>query len=256
MHFLIIWFASLFCSTNTSEIITSCDYFEVDHLGNIYVVTNSELSKYDTDANKIYNYSDASLGNISFIDTSDPLRILVFYQDFNQLVYLNNKLTKIGNEIDLYDFSVNETDLVCNSQNGGFWIYNSIENQATHVSNNGNITKQSMLLGSFFGNSEIMKISEKNSNLYLLFAKNGILQLDQNGQFIRKLIINGIQDFQVQGNFIYYQKEKGFYKYLPLNQEDQMIYSKASSEKKTIRINKDKIFISNEKSISIKILSF
>ena len=256
MKLLSVFLLSLFSISQLEEMVVNNDFFEIDHMGNLYVVHQSELVKYDTDGKKSYSFSDASLGDISSIDVSDPLRILLFYKDFNQIIYLNNKLSKIGNEIDLYDFSDNETELVCSSQKGGFWILNGIDNQAFYISNSGNLSSKSILLGSFFGESEILKITETNSNLFLLYDNNGILQLDQNGQFIRKLNIKGIQDFQIQGNSVYYEKQSGFYEYSYTDQEDRLIYSKSKPDKKTIRFMDDQIFISNEKSISIQKLSF
>lgn len=254
MYFLILFFLNLFNFQNNSEIISSCDYFEIDHLGNIYVVKNTEIIKYDSQQRKICSFSDNSLGEISTVDTSDPLRILLFYQDFNKLVYLNNRFSKIGNEIDLYNYSANESDLVCNSQKGGFWIYNTIENQLIYINNNGIISTKSILLTNIFANSEIVKIVEKNSKLYLLYINKGVLRLNQNGQFEKKHTINDITDFQIVGGDIIYRNENGLYRYLPFNQEDELILHCIKNE--LIRCSKAKVYISNKKSISIKSISF
>lgn len=256
MPILLIWFLSVLNLYQPTKINTPCDFFEIDHMGNVYVVNGSQLSKYNSKGKQVCNFSDSSLGSISSIDVSDPLRILVFYRDFNQIIYLNNKLSSIGNEIDLYDFSDNETEFVCNSQKGGFWMYNSIEKQATHITNNGEIADQTILLGSFFEEAEITKIYEHNSYLYLLYKNKGMLQLDQNGQFVKKLSFKNLQDFQLIGNNIYYQDNIGIHLYQALNQSHQLIYSKKDSSQSIIRCNKDRIFIGNEDSISIKTLSF
>lgn len=256
MPILFIWIASILGFTQSSKVVSECDYFEIDHMGNIYVVDDSELTKYNSQGKKIFSYSNTSLGDISSVDTSDPLRILVFYRDFNQIIYLNNKLSKIGSEINLYDFSDNETELVCNSQNGGFWIYNSIENQTVHISNSGRNMAQSILLSSFFDESQIKKITEHNGNLYLLFENKGLLVLDQNGQFIKKHQLQGIQDFQLIGETMYYQNKTGLFRHSPFQEEDELLLEKESSINKLIRLGKDKMYISNKKSISIKSISF
>ncbi|PXX95693.1 hypothetical protein DF185_21590 [Marinifilum breve] len=256
MQILLIWFLSVLNLYEPTNINTPCDFFEIDHMGNVYVVNGSQLSKYNSEGEQVCNFSDSSLGSISSIDVSDPLRILLFYRDFNQIIYLNNKLSTIGNEIDLYDISDNETEFVCNSQKGGFWMYNSIENQATYITNNGEIAAQTILLGSFFEDAEIVKMFEHNSDLYLLYENKGILQLDQNGQFVRKLSFQDIQDFQLIGKQIYYQDKTGIHLYQALNQSDQLIHTKEDPSREIIQCTKDKIFIKNENSISIKTLSF
>ncbi|WP_306741921.1 hypothetical protein [Marinifilum sp. D714] len=256
MPILLIWFLSVLNLYQPTKITTPCDFFEIDHMGNVYVVNGAQLSRYNSEGKQVCNFSDSSLGSICSIDVSDPLRILVFYRDFNQIIYLNNKLSNIGSEINLYDFSDNETEFVCNSQKGGFWMYNSIEKQATHITNNGELADQTILLVSFFDDAEVTKIFEHNSYLYLLYKNEGILQLDQNGQFVRKLSIKNLQDFQLIGNHIYYQDKSGIYLYQTLNQPDKLIYPKEDPSKSTIRCNKDRIFIKDKNSISIKTLSF
>lgn len=230
--------------------------FEIDKLGFIYTTNNSKLTKFDAKGNEICNYSNQLLGEISSVDVSDPLRIMLFYKDFNKLIYLNSKLSLIGNDIDLYDFSDTESELVCNSQKGGFWVYNSIDNQLIQISQTGNIVSESMLINSFFEDSPLSKIEEYNSKLFLLFKNKGILHLDQNGQFLRKLSIPGIQEIYLQKNEIYYRTKSGLFHYSPLLQKNAPIITFDPNKNINLKISANKIFISNEKSISIRSLSF
>ncbi|MGQ1908914.1 hypothetical protein ACT3CE_03920 [Marinifilum sp. RC60d5] len=230
--------------------------FEVDKLGFIYTVSNSKLTKYDSKGNEICNYSNQLLGEISSVDVSDPLRIMLFYKDFNKLIYLNSKLSLIGNDIDLYDFSDTESELVCNSQKGGFWLYNSIDNQIIKISQTGSIVSESILISSFFEDIPLSKIKEYNGKLFLLFKSKGILHLDQNGQFLRKISIPGIQEIYLQKNEIYYSTKSGLFHYSPLLQKNPPLITFDANKKNNLKISGNKIFLSNEKSISIRSLSF
>ncbi len=253
---LLIWFKLLIPNLDINEIHSQHSFFEVDHLNYIYTVQEAELTIYDSNGNKLYNYSNQSMGAISSIDVSDPLRILVFYKDFNTILFLDRNLAKIGNEIDLYDFSDNETDLVCSSQNGGFWIYNEIDNQCIQISNTGEILTESMLLNAFFTNQTITDFDEYNNELYLLFTEKGILKLDQNGQYDRKILLPNITDFELIKNEVFYWNSIGIFRYEQYSQKDTEIYRFNNVTPKSLRILGGKIYLSNEKSISIKKLSF
>ena len=250
MLLFFVWLNLLFSAQDNILINQTHDFFEVDHLGNIYLVQDSELLMFDSKGNKLHTYSNSLLGTISSVDISDPLRILVFYRDFNQILFLDRKLAEIGGEIDLYDVSENDTDLVCSSQSGGFWMYNSSDNQTIHISANGEKINQSILLNSFFGESIPTQMIEYGNDLFLLFAEKGILKLDRNGQFLKKIQIPGINSFQVSLNGIRYTKnDNNLYQFLPNAKSDMILFTKPDSRNERLKINNNSVFISNGKSI-------
>jgi len=51
---------------------------EVDNLGDVYVLANQDIIKYRSNGQFYRSYSNKSLGNISRIDASNPLKTLVF----------------------------------------------------------------------------------------------------------------------------------------------------------------------------------
>lgn len=232
------------------------DFIKVDHLGNVYVVDDSELLMFDKDGMKLANFSNSMLGEISDVDVSDPLRILVFYKEFNQLLFLDRNLAEIGEEIDLYDYSDNESELACSSSNSGFWTYNSIDNQAIHFSEYGKRRQESILLNSFFEDAIPSKMIENSRNLYLLYPNNGILALDQNGRFLKKISFTKISDVQFVSNSIVYTNQDGLYSHQPFEKEDKLLYSSNNSKEEQILVRNNKIYISNKKSISIKTLTY
>lgn len=249
---LLLWFSLLLSPQNKVQINQIHDSFSVDHLNNIFVVNNSELIKFDSQGKKCASFSNSMLGSISHIDVTNPLRILLFYHDFNQILFLDRKLAKIGNEIDLYEYSNNETELICSSINGGFWLYNSNENQAIHISESGIKINQSILLNSFYKDITPSKMLEYNNDLYLLYPKFGVLNLDRNGQFRRKISISGIKDFQISQNNLIYTTESGIFSFQSFEKEDKLIFPSESLSEEKYSIKNNKLYISNKKSISIK----
>lgn len=248
----LLWLNLLFCGPEDLQINYPHDFIEVDHLGYLYVVNDSEIAKFNLNGEKISSFSKSMFGAITQIDVSDPLRILVFYRDFNQILFLNRELSEIGNEIDLFQFSDNETELVCSSQKGGFWLFNSTDNQAIHISSKGEKINQSILLNSFFDDTLPSKIVEYGMELYLLFPFKGILNLDQNGQFIQKILIPGIENFQLSRNSILYFKTESIFEFRPRENEDRKIIQSSSEKNQIILIHGHNLFTSDKKSIVIK----
>lgn len=74
----------------------------------------------------VLQYQNLSLGKITKVDITNPLKIILFYEEFNTVVVLDNQL----NEIQKIDFSKIETPIVATSigiagQNK-LWIFNSL----------------------------------------------------------------------------------------------------------------------------------
>src|SRR5206468_842074 len=95
---------TLLCSLLTVSSFTTNDYnliksiplhasfFTTDNLGNAYVVENNELKKYDPSGKLLSNYSEKNLGTLKFVDVGNPLKIILFYPDFQQINILDSKL--------------------------------------------------------------------------------------------------------------------------------------------------------------------
>src|SRR5438552_190098 len=69
------------------------DYFTADNLGNFYTVREDELIKYLPNGKMFARYSNLKLGSISAIDVTNPLKILLYYRDFQQIIFLDNQLS-------------------------------------------------------------------------------------------------------------------------------------------------------------------
>lgn len=66
----------------------------IDNFETLYYLKDNTLYKQNQDGTSI-NYSNYQLGEISSANTFNPLKINLFYQDFNMLVILDNRLAEI-----------------------------------------------------------------------------------------------------------------------------------------------------------------
>jgi len=66
---------------------------EIDNFGTTYYINNSTF--YLQTKDKTINYSNVQLGNITSANAFNPLKINLFYKDFNSVVVLDNRLAEI-----------------------------------------------------------------------------------------------------------------------------------------------------------------
>ena len=94
----------------------------LDSYQNTYFVKDKVLHKQGKDGNYIFN--DFQLGDIASVDIINPLKIVVFYEDTNTVLFLDNKL----NEIERLNFNeiAEFINLGCATNAGGnkLWIFN------------------------------------------------------------------------------------------------------------------------------------
>jgi hypothetical protein len=102
-------------------------YIGFDGLGNNYYIKNNEIIKQDN--KQKWEYKNVILGKITTVDILNPLKIVVFYQNFNTIITLDNQL----NEIQKLNLADNDGSIFASkiglaSQNQ-FWIYNALTQQ-------------------------------------------------------------------------------------------------------------------------------
>jgi len=119
LSFCISLLLGIFSFSSTDGIIPEkeynyeADFFSTDGFGNLYIIQNSEIIKISTKDDKKTVYSNFSSGKISSIDPSDPFRILVYYKDFNRILFLDKNLTEIMSPIPLDDKGIFNAISVC-----------------------------------------------------------------------------------------------------------------------------------------------
>lgn len=96
----------------------------LDGFSNCFFIKNNVL--YKKIGSSFLQYQAISLGKISKVDITNTLKVVLFYEEFNTVVVLDNQL----NEIQKIDFSKLETPIVASAigvagQNK-LWVFNSL----------------------------------------------------------------------------------------------------------------------------------
>jgi hypothetical protein len=190
------------------------DYFTADNIGNVYTIKEEELVKYLPTGKFFTRYSNLRLGKITSVDATNPLKLVLYYRDFQQIVFLDDQLSLNSEVVSLEKLGYEQTDLVCASANNSFWIYNKQNNElirfneaSKKIAFTGNLKQilQSNL------NPNLML--EHNGYLYLNCPETGVYVFDIFGAFSKIISIKNLTQFQVNENILYYQKDSSFCSY-------------------------------------------
>ncbi len=179
----------------------------VDNLLNVYSLTDSEIKKYNRQDTLFTRFSELNYGEIYSADFSNPMRITVFYRDFNKLIILDNTLNYLRNPIDLIEDGYNQIHSVCSSYDGGIWMYSrenfTLDRYTINFQKDRTVPNLNTIIDS---DLEVVSMLEKDNKLYLL-ADNGTLYIfDIFGAYIKSLPLEIKKEFAVFSNIVYWLK--------------------------------------------------
>lgn len=194
-----------------------------DGMGNTYYLDYNVLSKQNGEQN--WEYKNMALGKITSVDFINPLKIVVFYEDFNTIIILDNQLNEIQ-KINLQDSntSIIASNVGMSSQNQ-LWIYNAV-NQKIILYNFLNKTARAI------GNSipeTIKHLQSDFNNLYWIDENNNWYSIDIFGKVTLIAIVPSFEKVQIIDNekLLFSKEGSVFY----LNRKSNTIYEISIVEK-------------------------
>ncbi len=212
--FLVLMLFFAFIGDKRVIIKTKLDYFTTDNIGNIYTIKEDELIKYLANGKFFERYSNLKLGTITSVDATNPLKILVYYRDFQQIVFLDNQLSLNSDIVSLQDLGYEQTDLVCASANNSFWIYNKQNNELIRFNENSKkVAATGNLKQVLQVNLNPNYLTEHNGYVFLNCPETGIYVFDIFGTFNKIIALKNLKNFQVNESLIYYTKDSNLCSY-------------------------------------------
>lgn len=190
------------------------EIYTTDKLGNSYVYGNNQLKKYSSNGILTAQYNRLDLGNVYSIDASDPLQILLFYKDYNQIIFLDSKLNQIGKALLLDEINLSEVSTVCKSKQLAVWIYDKYVHKLLHYSMYQKTVDITINLDKYPQHiGEISFLLENGDALYLNQQNKAIWVFDQFGNSVHQLDIQTNIGFQVLSDKLVYHDKKQVFMY-------------------------------------------
>jgi hypothetical protein len=235
-----------------AKIDTVAKIASVDNFGNLFVVTTkNEVLKFNPQGKFLWNYTNKTYGDITQLDVTDPLRVILFYAGFQQIVVLNNNLS----EISQYSFNQNpeqQITLIASANNNGFWVYDQINRELRKLTNaftddlkSGNIYQRN----GFDMQANFMLTDE--SYVFINDVNEGVRVFDQYGNFVKTAVIEAESEFEVNGQDIYFFKKSKLMSYNYLTFEFKEVRLPTTSNFSNALLRYNRLVILNEKGLTL-----
>lgn len=207
-------------------------WIEVDQMKHLYLIENDHsLLKYNTEGTLLYQYNENSLGQISYIDVSNPFRILVYYDDYATVVLLDRTLSELKRH-DLSDLDIPQVQALATASDNNIWIFDNNSYTLKKVDNQNQTLVESPDLSLLLTETiDPNRLVEYNGRVYLNSPNLGILVFDVFGNYIKTIDVLDLDYFQLYEGQLFYVENNEFKSYHLLSFQTKKI-SIPTSEKK------------------------
>jgi hypothetical protein len=180
------------------KIDTPVKFIQVDPLQNLYVITpKNAVIKYDSTGRKIFAIEFKEFGAFDQLDVSNPLELVFFYSNLNQVLITDNNLN-ILRRIELVGSPVQQFSVAARSSEGGYWLYDVTDAKLKRIDQNKQIAKESQSLQSVgIRDLNPVYLIESLPWLYMSIPSTGILIFDSYGAYLKTIQIKNVNKFQV-----------------------------------------------------------
>lgn len=237
--FIVTLFFMCLCAlafTQEDKLLISGQFssYAVDHLGTIYTIENqTRLVKHSQKKNlPSYEYSQKRNGKISAIDVSNPMKVLVAYNDLSTIVVLDNTLKENQSiylpDLDLYPLNI----AFAQNDDLSIWVFDDNNIELIRINSRGQKVTSTTAFIQELGFVPQIENIQANANYTVLFdTKQGFIVCDQFGNYLKNLPVKNIKHWQLVGEAILYQKENQWYRY-GLNYFDKSVIKSLDKQQK------------------------
>ncbi|MGH2667116.1 hypothetical protein [Flavobacterium sp.] len=193
-------------SQMSSQFIQADVFVGEDSYGYQYFIRNNVFFKIKN--KEFVQYKNLSLGKITRVDIQNPLRIVLFYENFNTVIALDNQLS----EVQKINFSEKQDGIIATaigmSSQNNLWVFNNLNQQLGLY----NVIQNSyQTIGLPFEQNIRNYISDFNY-FYWIDTKNQFYSCDIFG---KKKLLGQIPEYDLVSisdeKFILFQKDKILY---------------------------------------------
>jgi hypothetical protein len=227
---------------------------QTDRLGNIYVISKTnQLYKYNSDGKLLSTLNYKYLGNITFVDATNPLEIYVFYKELNLVVFLDNNLAYRG-EIHLNDFNIGQAAAIARSFDNGLWVFDLADMQLKKMNKDGSNLQASGNVRQYAKtNSSITYLYDNNDRVFVNDSANGIFVFDVFATYVKTLPIKGCDEIKViNQELFYYNNTSAQLKKYQLNTFTTKAYNLPDSVLiMDISIEKNRLYLLKKEGVTI-----
>lgn len=188
--------------------------FTVDNLGQIYVMDDDRVTLLDSTYNPLFTYSDPLLGEVSNVDFTSSLRVMLFFQDQGMFAITDNTLTLQQDPTNLNDFGLAQVQLICTSENNQYWCYDAGNNQLVRIGRDIGTNRSSIDLSMAFDHVlDPNQMLEHQGKIYINEPGEGVHLFDVFGNYEMTLPIVNCKEIEVVNEHLYFLQDGNIFEY-------------------------------------------
>ena len=202
---------SSFTPINTYS--TRANFLAADNLGNFYSAGNNRIVKFNNDGKFLALYEEFKYGKVGMADVTNPMKILVYYPDFQTVVTLDRFLSPLS-RYSFFDLGYQNVLAVGSSTDGRLWFYDNVDFKLKKIDETGKIFRESQPLNVLLNESPTPNfILERDNAVYVNDPNIGILVFDFFGSYIKTIPLKGLIKFQVLQQQIVFFENSALHSY-------------------------------------------
>lgn len=176
--------------------ISGINGLEFDNRGSLYLtLKGGEVRKLLANGSESAVFSPVKNGEIYSLEASQQFKVLLFYQNFQEVLILNRFLGDPA-RYDLEDFPIGYATHVAYNFQRNLWVIDQTDFslKLCDVSTKELILNQSLYQFNETGYQDVFFMKEYQGRLYIADASKGILVFDNFGNLMKKINQVGIKD--------------------------------------------------------------
>ena len=192
-------------------------YFNVDNLDNVYLVTNSnQLKKYYPNGDSAGVFNDVrTYGKLFSIDVTNPLKLLLYYQNFSTIVVLDRFLN-MRNVINLRKQNIFNVKAIGSSYDNNIWVFDEGDGKIKKIDDNGQVLSETVDLRMIFDTiPSPSQLIDQDGYVHLYDPDKGFYIFDIYGALKNKIPFLQWKNIEVIDKKLYGFSDSSLYQYQP-----------------------------------------
>jgi hypothetical protein len=159
-------------------------HIEADHLGNFYYQGSLGLVKVDPEGEEMGRFSRPDLGTPTVINVYDPMRVLLYYKDFNIVIVLDNRLNPLYPPLDLLKEGYVDVPALALADEFNLWLYDQLQDRVLRMDmRDRKVRFQSLPLTQLIQRESQVSLMRSHVDGMVVLTDQGPLLFDNLGNF-------------------------------------------------------------------------
>lgn len=144
---------------------------------------------------QFYHFSTTRLGQATRLDVANPLKTLVWFADFNTVIWLDRNLTAAGGDLNLGRAGLFNIRTVGAAADGNLWLYDEAGFKLRKITPEGKTLLESQDMNLLLDRGiHPTVIRDDGTRVMLIDPEQGIFLFDVYAQWLKQIPVNGLAD--------------------------------------------------------------